>query len=55
MQMPVLFEYNDRNEEVFRLAESHAIERYLARKFALAGSNDQEFATLDSIAESICE
>ncbi|KAJ3048860.1 hypothetical protein HK097_010137 [Rhizophlyctis rosea] len=52
-QMPLLIEYNESGEEVIRLAQSHAIERYLARKFGLAGSNEIEIAILDSIIESI--
>ncbi|KAJ3304828.1 hypothetical protein HDU76_005108, partial [Blyttiomyces sp. JEL0837] len=50
-QVPLLIEKVD-GKEVFRLAQSHAIERYLARKFGLAGSNRHEEAYLDSIFES---
>ncbi|KAJ3304830.1 hypothetical protein HDU76_005110 [Blyttiomyces sp. JEL0837] len=50
-QLPVLIEKVD-GVEVFRLAQSKAIERYLAKKFDLAGSTPQETALLDSIYES---
>ncbi|KAJ3304832.1 hypothetical protein HDU76_005112, partial [Blyttiomyces sp. JEL0837] len=49
--LPVLVEKVD-GVEVFRLAQSHAIERYLAKKFDLAGSTPKEEALLDSIFES---
>ncbi|KAJ3146840.1 hypothetical protein HK101_002290 [Irineochytrium annulatum] len=50
-QVPILVEYHD-SKEVFRLAQSHAIERYVAKKHGLAGDNDQETAWLDSVMES---
>ncbi|KAI8830462.1 hypothetical protein BC829DRAFT_410653 [Chytridium lagenaria] len=51
-QMPLLIEYLD-GKEVFRIAQSHAIERYIARKYGLAGTTLQETAYLESIAESV--
>ncbi|KAJ3304829.1 hypothetical protein HDU76_005109 [Blyttiomyces sp. JEL0837] len=53
-QLPVLIEKVD-SVEVFRVAQSHAIERYLANKFDLAGSTPHETALLDSIFESYVE
>ncbi|KAJ3304831.1 hypothetical protein HDU76_005111 [Blyttiomyces sp. JEL0837] len=50
-QVPVLLEKVD-GVEVFRLAQSRAIERYLAKKFDLAGSTPHETALIDSIFES---
>ncbi|KAJ3213290.1 hypothetical protein HDU67_003083 [Dinochytrium kinnereticum] len=50
-QLPVLIEYVD-GKEVFRLAQSRAIERYLAKKFGLSGSTAHEQAVLESIFES---
>ncbi|KAI8848133.1 hypothetical protein BC829DRAFT_417887 [Chytridium lagenaria] len=50
-QMPLLIEYLD-GKEVFRIAQSHAIERYVARKHGLAGASLKETAYLESIAES---
>ncbi|KAJ3031270.1 hypothetical protein HK097_005481 [Rhizophlyctis rosea] len=49
-QMPVLVEYK-KDEETFRVAQAHTIERYLARKFGFAGSSEQDMAILDSIGE----
>ncbi|KAK9701565.1 hypothetical protein K7432_011649 [Basidiobolus ranarum] len=48
--LPVLIEHREDGSE-FQLAESHAIERYLARKFDLVGSNEREAALIDSFAE----
>ncbi|ORX95480.1 glutathione S-transferase [Basidiobolus meristosporus CBS 931.73] len=48
--LPVLIEHLEDGSE-FHLGESHAIERYLARKFGLLGSNAREAALIDSFAE----
>ncbi|KAK9712891.1 Glutathione S-transferase [Basidiobolus ranarum] len=48
--LPVLTEYFEDGSK-FQLGESHAIERYLARKFGLLGSNEQEAALIDSFGE----
>ncbi|KAK9765868.1 hypothetical protein K7432_005452 [Basidiobolus ranarum] len=48
--LPVLIEHREDGSE-FQLAESHSIERYLARKFDLIGSNEREAALIDSFAE----
>ncbi|KAK9765483.1 hypothetical protein K7432_006168 [Basidiobolus ranarum] len=48
--LPVLFEHQ-KDGSVFQLGESCVIERYLARKFGLLGSNEQEAALIDSFME----
>ncbi|ORX81416.1 hypothetical protein K493DRAFT_411977 [Basidiobolus meristosporus CBS 931.73] len=48
--LPVLTEFLEDGTE-FQLGESHAIERYLARKFGLVGANEREAALIDSYAE----
>ncbi|KAJ3187551.1 hypothetical protein HK101_009374 [Irineochytrium annulatum] len=53
-QVPVLIELED-GQEVFTLAQSHAIERHLARTFNLAGATPREIAYLESIQESWIE
>lgn len=37
----------------FTLGQSKAIERYLAKKFGLSGSSDEEFAKVDMICEHV--
>ncbi|KAJ3189010.1 hypothetical protein HK101_009018 [Irineochytrium annulatum] len=53
-QVPVLVEYQG-GEEVFRLAQSHAIERYLAARHGLAGDDERENAFLDAVGESFVD
>ncbi|KAJ3277683.1 hypothetical protein HDU76_010217 [Blyttiomyces sp. JEL0837] len=53
-QVPLLIEKVN-GVEVFRLAQSRAIERYLARKFDLGGSTPQEQSYLESVLESYHE
>ncbi|KAK9717735.1 hypothetical protein K7432_005955 [Basidiobolus ranarum] len=48
--LPVLIESREDGTK-FELAESHAIERYLARKFGLVGADEREAALIDSFAE----
>jgi hypothetical protein len=38
-------------DSVFQLAQSNAINRYLARKFNLAGRNDLEIAKADMVTQ----
>ncbi|KAK9764808.1 hypothetical protein K7432_007405 [Basidiobolus ranarum] len=49
-QLPVLTEFQEDGSK-FELGESHAIERYLAQKFDLMGSNPHEAAHIDSFTE----
>ncbi|KAJ3127276.1 hypothetical protein HK098_006550 [Nowakowskiella sp. JEL0407] len=49
-QLPFI-EETDETGKTFALAQSHAIERYLSKKYGLLGSNDQEAAQIDSVAE----
>ncbi|ORX98790.1 glutathione S-transferase [Basidiobolus meristosporus CBS 931.73] len=48
--LPVLTVHREDGSE-FQLGESHTIERYLARKFGLLGSNEDEAALIDSFCE----
>ncbi|KAK9759984.1 hypothetical protein K7432_016439 [Basidiobolus ranarum] len=48
--LPVLTE-RDQDGSEYQLCESHAIQRYLARKFDLLGSNEREAGTIDSFTE----
>ncbi len=48
-QVPVL-EIKE-GDSVFQLAQSNAINRYLARKFNLAGRNDLEIAKADMVTQ----
>ncbi|KAJ3072250.1 hypothetical protein HDU99_002235, partial [Rhizoclosmatium hyalinum] len=55
-QLPVLVEHEDgTGKEVFRIAQSHAIARYLAAKFGLNPSNPHEHALQDSVFESVSD
>ncbi|KAJ1548227.1 hypothetical protein HK405_003928 [Cladochytrium tenue] len=54
-QLPVLTEYDASGNEVLRIAQSMAIERYLSRRLGLAGSTLQDSARLDAICESLYE
>ncbi|KAJ3189674.1 hypothetical protein HK101_008775 [Irineochytrium annulatum] len=53
-QLPVLTEFAD-GRQVLRLAQSKAIERYLARKHDLMGDNEHENAFLDSVLEALVD
>ncbi|KAJ3113173.1 hypothetical protein HDU96_003707 [Phlyctochytrium bullatum] len=53
-QVPLLTEYED-GVEVFRISQSKAIERYLAHKYGLGGSNPREQALLESVYESLID
>ncbi|KAJ3037309.1 hypothetical protein HDV00_001804 [Rhizophlyctis rosea] len=55
--IPILEEYTSptATEPPFRVAETHAVERYLARKFGFVGNDEKEAAVIDSVAESIFE
>ena len=61
-QVPILTERHlsprDKTTQVghdFKLAQSGAITRYLARKVGLAGSSEQEIAMIESIYESLVD
>ncbi|KAK9727465.1 hypothetical protein K7432_001798 [Basidiobolus ranarum] len=49
--VPYLVEHQE-NGSKFVLGESHAIERYLARKFEFLGKNNQEMAFLESVCDN---
>ncbi|KAK9767282.1 hypothetical protein K7432_003047 [Basidiobolus ranarum] len=49
--VPYLVEHQEDGSK-FVLGESHAIERYLARKFGFLGKNNQEMAFLESVCDS---
>jgi glutathione S-transferase len=51
-QVPLL-EVTHPNGSVTRLAQSQAIERYLANKFGLFGKDDEERARIDMICEQV--
>ncbi|KAI8801329.1 glutathione S-transferase [Cladochytrium replicatum] len=53
-QIPLLEEIDD-NGKTFFVAQSKAIERYLARKFKLLGADEHEAALIDSISESFVD
>ncbi|KAJ3189675.1 hypothetical protein HK101_008776 [Irineochytrium annulatum] len=53
-QIPVLTEFVN-GKQVFRLAQSKSIERYLARKYNLMGDNEHENAFLDSVLEALVD
>ncbi|KAI8610017.1 glutathione S-transferase [Chytriomyces sp. MP71] len=53
-QLPVLVEHED-GQEVFRLAQSNAIVRYLSRKHGLVPALPRHEALADSIFESVCD
>jgi len=52
-QMPVLDVTKD--GKTTSIAQSHAIERYLARQFGLMGSTDEEAGVIESITEGILD
>ncbi|KAI9330516.1 glutathione S-transferase [Obelidium mucronatum] len=55
-QLPLLVESEAvTGKEVFRLAQSHAIARYLGHKFDLIPSNAHEAAFQDSVFESVSD
>ena len=53
-QLPVLFQ-EENGKLMLTLAQSHAIERYLAKVLGLAGQDIQETAYLDSVFESFLD
>ena len=50
-QLPVLEVTEEQDGKTYRIAQSHAITRFLAQRFNLAGKNDIERAQCDMINE----
>lgn len=53
-QLPVL-QVTEPDKKTYRIAQSHAIERFLANRFGLFGKNDAERAQIDMIGEQIVD
>lgn len=54
-QAPVLEVTESSSSRTYQIAQSHAIERYLARKFDLAGKSELERAQCDMLVEQMVD